>query len=104
MKDFEAIYAVVRSIPPGRVMSYGQVGAEAGATARTVGWALTNTPEDVPWQRVVGYDGYLNIARRDPDLRRLQEALLAEEGVTVSEAGYVERRFFVGEEDTGLQH
>jgi len=63
-KDFEAIYQVVRAIPRGRVMSYGQVGSLAGSTARTVGWAMANVPDDVPWQRVVGADGKLPIAKR----------------------------------------
>ena len=98
MRDFEAIYAVVRAIPVGRVRSYGEVGAIAGATPRTVGWALSNVPEGVPWHRVVAYNGYLSIAKRDPHLRQLQASLLAAEGVPVSDAGYVNRAFFVTDE------
>lgn len=98
MRDFETVYQIVRAIPAGRVMSYGAVGREAGVTARTAGWAMSNVPDGVPWHRVVAYDGYLSIAKRDPHLRRLQESLLVAEGVAVSEAGYVERRFFVEEE------
>ena len=38
-RHFDAIYEVVRAIPAGYVMSYGQVGAEAGGvSARVVGW------------------------------------------------------------------
>lgn len=91
---FAAIYAYIRTIPRGRVVSYGDVGAAVGETARTVGWALSACPPDVPWQRVVGADGYLRIARRSPHLRQLQEELLRAEGVTVSEKGFVDRRFF----------
>jgi methylated-DNA-protein-cysteine methyltransferase-like protein len=99
VRDFDAVYVAVRAIPAGRVVSYGQVGEAVGVSARTVGWALSSCPEDVPWQRVVGSDGYLRIARRDPHLKSLQQTLLEAEGVAVSDAGFVERRFFVGAED-----
>jgi methylated-DNA-protein-cysteine methyltransferase-like protein len=92
--EFKAIFDYVRSIPVGKVTSYGEVGAAVGATPRTVGWAMTACPQDVPWQRVVGADGYLRIARRSPHLKQLQQQLLEAEGVVVNEKGYVERRFF----------
>ena len=92
--EFEAIYEYVRTIPAGRVTSYGEVGAAVGQGARTVGWAMGVCPKDIPWQRVVGADGYLRIARRDPHLKALQKSLLEAEGVTVSEGGFVERRYF----------
>ena len=92
---FAAIYDCVRGIPPGTVTSYGDVGAALGVTARTVGWALRIAPEDVPWQRVVGADGYLRIARRSPHLRALQQSLLETEGVTFDQNGRVEAEHFV---------
>jgi methylated-DNA-protein-cysteine methyltransferase-like protein len=102
MNDFENVYAFVRTIPRGRVMGYGQVGDVVGVSARTVGRAMHHALDEaddpqrgVPWQRVVGADGYLRIARRDVHLRDLQKSLLEAEGVTVSEAGYVDRAFFV---------
>lgn len=97
MSDFDAVYDCVRAIPAGRVLSYGEVGARSSASAREVGWALGMAPADVPWQRVVGADGYLRIAKRSPHLRDLQKSLLADEGVIVNEKGCVERRFFLGE-------
>ena len=87
---FEDIYAVVRAIPPGRVMSYGQVGRESGCSARTVGWAMANVQDDVPWQRVVGADGYLRIGRRSVALQEAQRRLLEREGVTFLENGCVD--------------
>ena len=39
MDNFEAIYAFVRTIPVGRVLSYGEVGDQVGAQPRTVGRA-----------------------------------------------------------------
>ena len=93
--EFAAIYDYVRGVPAGRVVSYGDVGAAVGAAARTVGWAMRIAPRDVPWQRVVGADGYLRIAKRSPDLKALQRSLLEDEGVTFDEDGRVEARYFV---------
>jgi methylated-DNA-protein-cysteine methyltransferase-like protein len=88
---FDAINEVVRSIPPGSVMSYGQVGEIARCSARVVGWAMANVTEpDVPWQRVVGADGFLRIGRRSVVLQDLQRKLLGDEGVTFRENGRVD--------------
>jgi len=88
---FQSIFEIVRAIPPGQVMSYGQVGAEAGASARVVGWAMANALEgEVPWQRVVGADGYLRIGRRSAALMDVQRKLLEREGVAFKENGCVD--------------
>lgn len=57
--DFvEAVLQVVESIPPGRVMSYGQVAATFGSrSARGVGWVMSRYGSDVPWWRVVQASG-----------------------------------------------
>lgn len=80
---FERVYAAVREIPPGRVLSYGQVAAAVGTTPRAVGWAMSDAPESVPWHRVVGAGGFLSIVRRSPALKALQQSLLESEGVRV---------------------
>ncbi len=81
---FAPVYTVARSIPVGRVMTYGQV-ADAitgiSVTARQVGAALRWVPADVPWQRVVGAGGHLPIAKRSPDAQQRQRQLLESEGV-----------------------
>ena len=89
MGNFDAVFEYVRAIPFGTVMSYGDVGRAVGVTPRTVGFALGSCPEDVPWHRVVGSDGYLRIAKRSPVHFAEQKAQLAEEGVPVSDAGFV---------------
>jgi methylated-DNA-protein-cysteine methyltransferase-like protein len=94
-RQTEAVYAYVRSIPPGRVLSYGDVGQAVGVGARAVGWALSFCPPDVPWQRVVGADGYLRIAKRSPHLKLRQKQLLEGEGVVFDDKERVERRFFL---------
>lgn len=60
MKPFFAqVYSVVEQIPPGRVVSYGQIARMLGQprAARQVGWAMRCCPEHLPWQRVVLADG-----------------------------------------------
>jgi methylated-DNA-protein-cysteine methyltransferase-like protein len=50
---------VVRRIPRGNVMTYGEVAMAAGhkGAARQVVWALHNCSPDIPWHRVVGAGG-----------------------------------------------
>ena len=88
---FQIIHDFVRTIPCGAVMSYGQVGDAVGCTARVAGWAMANvTDPDVPWQRVVGADGYLRIGRRSVALQDVQHRLLELEGITFKENGCVD--------------
>lgn len=86
---WEAVYALVRRIPRGRVMTYGQVAEslEQRLSPRAVGWALHGCPADVPWQRVVNARGACSTERL-PDLPQgLQRALLEAEGVPFRENG-----------------
>lgn len=80
---YAPVYDVVRAIPPGKVMTYGQV-ADAtngmSVTARQVGTAMRYVPDGVPWQRVVGVGGNLPIAKRSPEAKQRQKALLLQEG------------------------
>lgn len=56
---YARVYALVGQIPPGRVVSYGQIAWALGAPrmARQVGWAMRRCPDALPWQRVVRADG-----------------------------------------------
>lgn len=87
-RRYAAIYRVVRSIPRGRVLTYGQVAELAGmpGAARVVGAAMrASTPEQgLPWQRVVGKRGPgLGLVRiHDAIGAGTQRALLEAEGVT----------------------
>lgn len=81
-----AIVRVIRSIPAGRVASYGEVAARAGLPkrARLVGRVLGDVPasEEVPWYRVLRSDGRIAF---EPGTRpfREQARRLAGEGVLV---------------------
>lgn len=75
----EAVVAVISSLGPGDVVTYGEVAAEAGypGAARAVG-SLLRSSEGLPWWRVVGSGGRI----RAPDPQR-QIRLLTDEGVLV---------------------
>lgn len=58
MNAHQRILAIVESIPPGRVTTYGSIADHLeGATARSVGHALKSDGHDVPWWRVVNASG-----------------------------------------------
>jgi methylated-DNA-protein-cysteine methyltransferase related protein len=85
----EAILRVVRLVPAGKVVSYGQVAAYVGTprAARQVGWtmrSLEGTP-DFPWWRVLNNAGKITIKGNHFNTAQLQKELLQAEGVPVSE-------------------
>lgn len=86
---YEQIWALVRAVPRGRVVTYGQVAQQIpcpeGADeqtykvfgARWVGEGMAACPPDVPWQRVINAQGKIS-DRRGAARQRL---LLEGEGV-----------------------
>jgi methylated-DNA-protein-cysteine methyltransferase-like protein len=78
----ERVFEIVRRIPKGRVMTYGQLAALLGEgyTARTVGYVMSAADETVPWQRVINAQGKCSTGRViiPPDL---QKRMLEAEGV-----------------------
>lgn len=60
-KVFDKIHLIVKSIPKGKVATYGQVASLAGIkNARIVGFALSkNHDPQIPCHRVVKKDGFL---------------------------------------------
>ena len=81
---YEAVYKVVRDIPRGRVMTYGQIATLLGSprAARAVGYALRagGRRNDVPWQRVINGRGRIS-ARNEVERPMLQRVMLEAEGV-----------------------
>ena len=85
---FEKIYALARSVPYGKVTTYGQLGAMVGLRdMRTVGDAMNACPSDVPWQRVINSRGTISVQGATGSRQR---ALLEEEGVVFDENGHVD--------------
>jgi methylated-DNA-protein-cysteine methyltransferase-like protein len=80
---WEAVYELVRGVPPGRVMTYGQIAGLLGnvLSPKAVGWAMHGCPADVPWQRVVNASGSCSTDRRGDLPPGLQRKLLEAEGV-----------------------
>jgi methylated-DNA-protein-cysteine methyltransferase related protein len=81
MSPFErAVVAVLDSLRPGDVVTYGEVAAEAGypGRARAVGRILATSNRDLPWWRVVTSTGRLVPGHETEHARRLRA-----EGVAV---------------------
>ncbi|MQA90719.1 MAG: methylated-DNA--[protein]-cysteine S-methyltransferase [Gemmatimonas sp.] len=91
----ERVYATVRRIPYGRVVTYGGIAALLGTprAARGVGSALAALPEgnDVPWWRVVNGRGEISLPHYPG---RLQRMLLEQEGVPFRRSGTIDLRRF----------
>jgi methylated-DNA-protein-cysteine methyltransferase-like protein len=71
----EAVDAVLRAIPPGEVVTYGEVAEEAGypGRARAVGHLLAASGGQYPWWRVVAANGRLVPGHEADHARRLRE-------------------------------
>ena len=87
----ERAYELVLRIPPGRVMTYGQVARVLGAgyDARAIGNIMYATPKDerqIPWHRVINSQGACSTAglTTPPDL---QQRLLEAEGLVFNDKG-----------------
>lgn len=80
----QRIYDIVRQIPAGYVLCYGDVAAIAGNTraSRAVGYALAVCPDDVPAHRVLFKDGTLSRAFLTAKGKNRQYTLLKAENVT----------------------
>ena len=97
MGAYEKIYEVVKSIPKGKVATYGQVATLVGNAnlARTVGNALHANPDNsiIPCHRVVNCKGEVAefYAFGGPDAQR---RLLESEGVTFKENGKIDLKIY----------
>lgn len=95
MSTFEKIYEVVKTIPKGSVMTYGQVATLAGNPrwARVVGYALHSNPnpKEIPCHRVVMRDGSVapGFVFGGPDAQR---QILESEGITFTDDGKVDMK------------
>ncbi len=90
---YEKIYEIVKSVPEGRVITYGKVAALAGFPnqARITGYALHRIPEqlNIPWHRVINAKGEIS-RLPDPDSRNIQKDLLESEGIKFDIKGKID--------------
>src|SRR6202166_5007462 len=93
--NWNPIYVLVKKIPRGRVMTYGQLAKalRLPGGARTAGRAMAASPsgQGVPWHRVVGASGRLLI--REP-YASLQRKLLESAGLALTEKRILDFRNF----------
>lgn len=79
----ERVIEIIKNIPEGKVMTYGQIARIAGSPrgARQVVRVLhsMSAKHNLPWHRVINTKGELTI--KDYDLRSLQKLYLQNEGV-----------------------
>ena len=88
----DQVWAFVRQVPRGRVVTYGQIMKEISrpegisaenyqmSAARWVGAAMAACPADVPWHRVVNSQGKISHQSAVAD----QKKLLVDEGIIFS--------------------
>ena len=81
---YTRVYALVRQVPWGHVVTYGQVAVLLGSpqAARAVGYALRALPPDagVPWHRVINHRGSIS-PRYPAQGPMIQRLLLEAEGI-----------------------
>lgn len=99
---YQQVWDLVRQVPPGRVVTYGQIATILGAPpgmhikdylafgARWVGGAMADCPTGVPWQRVINAQGKISLRQNADEQRQLLEA----EGVIFDERERVDLKVF----------
>lgn len=82
------VFEIVRRIPAGRVMTYGQLAEILGEgyTARTVGYVMHTATDEEPWHRVINAQGACSTGKvlLPPDK---QQRMLEAEGVVFNARG-----------------
>lgn len=90
MKPFEEVWRIVRRVPRGKVVTYGQLSRMIAGrlTPVGIGWAIRAAPDGlVPWQRVVNARGGISTDCEHPGLQR---AMLEDEGVRFAKDGTID--------------
>ena len=106
---YEEVWAFVRGVPSGSVVTYGQVAVLLGSpsAARAVGYALRALPPDtdIPWWRVINARGGISLKGRGGGAD-LQRSRLEDEGVVFGNGDTVDLRryrWWPGEDDAGAE-
>ena len=84
----ERVYRIVRRIPSGRVMTYGQIAywLGEGYTPRTVGFVMHGSDDRTPWHRVINSQGRCSTLGLVLPADK-QQRMLESEGVMFDERG-----------------
>ncbi|MCY7344635.1 MAG: MGMT family protein [Pyrinomonadaceae bacterium] len=92
----QRVYEIVKQIPVGRVMTYGQIAVILGSgyTPRTIGFVMhAADTQNVPWQRVINSQGACSTGRMTVPIN-LQQQILESEGVKFSEKGRCDLKIY----------
>ncbi|PIC96618.1 DNA methyltransferase [Sporosarcina sp. P26b] len=89
----EQAVAIIKAIPPGHVMTYGQVASEAGNPrgARQISRILhsMSAKYDLPWHRIINAQGGISTPDHAEDKGNTQRERLISEGVQFNESGRI---------------
>ena len=97
----ERVYEIVREIPVGRVMTYGQIAEILGEgyTPRTIGYVMhAAETEKIPWQRVINAQGACSTGKMTVPVN-LQQKILEDEGVKFNEKGRCDLKIYLWSPD-----
>lgn len=93
----ETVVRLIRSIPKGKVASYGQIAKLAGKPqgSRGVAWILHSLSEAraLPWHRVLNSQGKISFPEGSA-LHAKQKRLLKKEGVVFSSSGQLDLELY----------
>ena len=103
--DFKIkVWEIVRTIPAGKVATYGQIARLVGPPkgvevktylafgARWVGGAMAACPDDIPWQRVVNAQGKISLRPGVGEM--IQRQILESEGVLFDQKERINLKIF----------
>jgi methylated-DNA-protein-cysteine methyltransferase-like protein len=84
----ERVINFIKSVPKGKVVSYGQVASACGSprAARQIGMilrGLDNNEALVPWWRVINKEGIISIKGNWTATKELQRDLLKKDGIKI---------------------
>ena len=91
------VYEIVRKIPDGQVMTYGQIAEILGEgyTPRTVGFVMhAADTEKIPWQRVINSQGACSTGKMTMPVN-LQQKILEDEGIEFDEKGRCDLKIYL---------
>ena len=97
----ERVYEIVRKIPDGRVMTYGQIAEILGEgyTPRTIGSVMhAADTEKIPWQRVINSQGACSTGKLTMPIN-IQQKILEDEGIEFNEKGRCDLKIYLWSPD-----
>lgn len=97
MNFTQTVKKIIKSIPSGKVSTYGQVAMLAGnyRAARQVAWVLhsSSDADPLPWHRVINRQGRISLPPGEG--YEEQRALLETEGIEFGEDGQIDLNRFL---------